>query len=89
MRAWPQVALSRAMVRMSWRRSFGILGLPMGRDLHRQNKLNPRRCQSIKAAGRTATKASFQLNRLAAKTIASRMASGGPPRLNLTFLVEG
>jgi hypothetical protein len=55
---------------------WGIRGLPMGRDFHRQNNFNPWRCHAVKVSGRTETKVSFQSkNSLAANTIVSRVAS--------------
>jgi hypothetical protein len=75
MRACPQVGFSRAMAKMSPRRSLGILGLPIHRDFHRQNNLKPLRCHPMKVSGRTVIKASLQSNSFATNTIVSRVAS--------------
>ncbi len=48
MRSSPQVGFSRTMRTISWRRTSGIRGLP-NRDFHRQNSLNPLRCQPMRA----------------------------------------
>ena len=71
----PQVGFSRAMTKMSLRRSLGILGLPMRRDFHRQNNLKPLRCHPVKVSGRTVIKAAIQSKSFASNTIVSRVAS--------------
>jgi len=75
MRACPQEGLSRAMAKMSPRRSSGILGLPIRLDFHCQNSLKVFRCHPMNVSGRTAIKAPFQSNSFGIKTIASRVAS--------------
>jgi hypothetical protein len=59
MRSSPQVAFSLPIRRIRARRGFGIGGR-RGRDLSRQNSLQPARCQRTRVSGRTATKAPRQ-----------------------------
>jgi hypothetical protein len=61
MRSSPQVGFSRTMRTISWRRASGIRGLP-NRDFHRQNSLNPLRCQPMRVSGLTIIRAAFQLH---------------------------
>src|SRR5450631_1881694 len=54
----PHSGLARLMARINWRISSGTFGLPPGeRDLHRQNKRKPARCQRITVSGLTITRA--------------------------------
>jgi hypothetical protein len=69
------VGLSRAMDKISPRRSLGIPGLPSRRDFQRHNNLKPFRCQPTRVSGRTVIKASLQSNSFATKLIVSRVAS--------------
>ncbi len=63
MRSSPQDGLFSAISRMSILSFFGIGGRP-GRDFHRQNSLNPCRCQPINVRGCTTVNAIRQLNSL-------------------------
>lgn len=64
-RSSPQVGFSAAMRRIKPIRSCETGGLPTGLDFQRQNFRKPARCQPIKVAGLTITKALRQSNKRA------------------------
>ena len=81
MRSSPQSGFSVAMRRISWRSSSGIGGRP-GRDLKRQNRRQPARCQRISVSGRTTTRASRQSKSRDSTASDTRVAAS--TRLGLT-----
>ena len=75
MRPCPHVGFSAAISRISFRRSLGRQGLPVGFDFQRQQIRNPLRCQRMSVSGLTLTSAPRQANHRLRVAISQRVES--------------
>jgi len=76
-RGLPHVGLTAHMRRMSWINSGSFPGRPgLRRDFHRQNILNPARCQPMTVSGRKIINGVFQFGQALLRMIQSHRSHG-------------